>query len=96
MIKLIINADDFGYSKVFNEKMLDLLERGFIKSTTVLIDRVTDSQAHQIRRLTALNEAGRISVGLHVDFDLEKPLLQQAKEQFEQFKKIFKVKPSRR
>ena len=51
MIKLIINADDFGYSKVFNEKILDLLEKDFIKSTTVLVNWITDEQKEQIQRL---------------------------------------------
>ena len=47
MIKLIINADDFGYSKVFNEKILDLLKKGYIKSTTVMVNWITQEQDKQ-------------------------------------------------
>lgn len=95
MMRLIVNADDFGYSKVFNGKILDLLEGGAIKSTTVMIDRVTEeAQEDQLRRLIALNEAGRIGIGLHVVFDLGKPLPRQAEEQFGRFRRIFKFEPS--
>ena len=94
MIKLIINADDFGYSKVFNEKILNLLERGFVKSTTVLINYVTDEQKNQVSRLVGLNNTADISVGLHVFFDSKRPMEGQLKEQFDKFKNIFEFNPS--
>ena len=59
MIKLIINADDFGYSKVFNEKILELLEKGYVKSTTVLVDWITPDQKPQVARLKMMSQRER-------------------------------------
>jgi len=94
MIKLIINADDFGMSKVFNEKILDLLGRGFVKSTTVMVGEVTKEQDSQIRRLKELRDAGGISVGLHLEFDPTKPVGPQVEEQHQGFISMFGFPPS--
>lgn len=94
MIKLIINADDFGSSAVFNEKILDLLEKGYIKSTTVLVNRVTESQRNQIKKLTDLYQNKRISVGLHLEFDDAEPALPQIESQYQKFISIFGFKPT--
>ena len=97
MIKLIINADDFGYSKVFNEKILDLLEKDFIKSTTVLVNWITDEQKEQIQRLKKLNTQKNISIGLHVESKSRAESILDQKEiarQYELFKKIFGFGPS--
>src|SRR3990167_7457127 len=97
MIKLIINADDFGYSKVFNEKILDLLEKDFIKSTTVLVNWITDEQEEQIQKLKKLNTQKNISIGLHVESKSRAESILDQKEiarQYELFKKIFGFGPS--
>jgi predicted glycoside hydrolase/deacetylase ChbG (UPF0249 family) len=80
MIRLIINCDDFGMSKIFNERILELLENGFAKSTTVMVQRVTDEQDSQIRRLAALRSG--VSIGLHIEYDTAKPLGHQVEEQY--------------
>lgn len=67
MKKVIINADDFGMSKVFNEVILDLLENDFIKSTSVLVLRDIDSQSVQFDKLRDLFEQKDISIGLHFE-----------------------------
>ncbi|MBN2094735.1 MAG: ChbG/HpnK family deacetylase [Candidatus Aenigmarchaeota archaeon] len=94
MIKLIINADDFGYSPVFNEKILDLLERGVIKSTTVMVNRLYKTQERQIKRLIALEKAGRIGVGLHIEFPSGLPTEEDMDNQYKKFKEIFGFNPS--
>ena len=97
MTKLIINADDFGYSKVFNEKILDLLEKEFIKSTTVLVNWITDEQKDQIHRLKKLNTQKNISAGLHVESKSKTESILDQKEiarQYELFKKLFGFEPS--
>ena len=94
MIKLIINADDFGSSAIFNEKIIDLLERDYVKSTTVLVDRVTEIQQGQISRLINLYQDKRISIGLHLDFDNSKPALNQIKSQYKKFVSIFGFEPT--
>jgi predicted glycoside hydrolase/deacetylase ChbG (UPF0249 family) len=94
MIKIIINADDFGYSKIFNEKILELLEKGFVKSTTVLIKRVGKDQSGQTKRLIELHESKKIGVGLHLDLDLEKPTRPGIEEQYRKFVSVFGFTPS--
>ena len=93
MKQLIINADDFGSSKLFNEKIIELLEKGFIKSTTVLVNRVTKEQDSQIKQLIKLNSK-RISIGLHLRIDIEKPIKLQINEQYQKFIAIFGFPPS--
>ena len=36
---LIINADDFGMSNIFNEVILELLEKEHVRSTSVMVKR---------------------------------------------------------
>lgn len=94
MIKLIINADDFGYSKVFNGKILDLLEKGFIKSTTVMVNRLDKNQETQINELKGLYQANKVSVGLHLELDDNKKVNPQIDEQYRKFSKVFGSGPS--
>ncbi|MBU2637500.1 MAG: ChbG/HpnK family deacetylase [Nanoarchaeota archaeon] len=93
MIRLIINGDDFRLSRLFNEKILDLLDKGFIKSTSVMVNRITKEQDAQLEHLIKLNSRG-ISVGLHLDIDIEKPLRPQMESQYRSFVSIFGFQPS--
>ena len=69
MTKLIINADDFGMSAVFDEKILELLEREYMKSTSVLVNRLSKNE-HRVRALYGLSRTHKVGVGLHVDLDI--------------------------
>jgi predicted glycoside hydrolase/deacetylase ChbG (UPF0249 family) len=90
---LIINADDFGMSEIFNEVILDLINKDLIRSTTVLIDRVTESQKKQFDELINLSKNKNLSVGLHLEFkDSDYP--SQIKSQYKKFKEILGFKPS--
>lgn len=90
---LIINADDFGMSQIFNEVILDLIKKDLIRSTTVMIDRVTDNQKEQFDELIALSKNKNISVGLHLEFtDSDYP--SQIKSQYQKFKEILGFNPS--
>ncbi len=93
MIKLIINGDDFGYSSVFNDKILDLLKKGYIKSTTVMVNWLSKDQESQIKELKTLYETKRISTGLHLVIDDNKSVNQQIKEQYKKFGQIFATNP---
>jgi len=93
MIKLIINADDFGLSKIFNEEILKLIEKNKISSTTVMINKIAEDQTIQVDNLIKLAKKHNISIGLHLEFtnnDYQK----QIKKQFKKFQTIFKFKPS--
>lgn len=94
MTKLIINADDFGMSKIFNEKILDLLKKQYIKSTSVLVNRITKNQNRQIKELIKLQKNKKISIGLHLEIDIKKPLKTQMEKQLKKFISIFRFTPS--
>ena len=90
---LIINADDFGMSEVFNRVILDLIKKDLIKSTTVMIDRVTENQKKQFDVLINLSKSKNLSIGLHLEFkDSDYP--SQIKSQYQKFKEILGFNPS--
>ena len=90
---LIINADDFGMSKVFNEVILDLIKKDLIRSTTVMVNRVIDNQKSQFDELISLSKNKNLSVGLHLEFkDNNYP--PQVKSQFQKFTEMLGFNPS--
>jgi len=91
MKKLIINADDFGSSAVFNGKIIELLEKGLIKSTTVMVNRFTEAMNPQIKQIS---EIKGISIGLHLELDPAKALRKQMDQQFKKFLGVFSFPPS--
>jgi len=92
MIKLIINADDFGYSKLINKKILELIEGKYITSTSVMVDYVESNQKDQVMRLISLSKNKTISIGLHVYFKNEN-FQEEIKRQFKKFIEIFNFVP---
>jgi len=90
---LIINADDFGMSQIFNDVILDLIKKDLICSTTVMIDRITDNQKEQFDKLIALSKNKNLSIGLHLEFkDNDYP--SQIKSQYKKFKDVLGFNPS--
>lgn len=90
---LIINADDFGMSQIFNEVILDLIRKDLIRSTTVMINRVTDNQKEQFDELITLSKSKNLSVGLHLEFE-ENDYPSQIKSQYQKFTEILGFNPS--
>ncbi len=93
MVKLIINADDFGMSNAFNDCIIQLLIDKKITSTTVMVNRIADSQKVKIQHLRYLLENNDISVGLHVEFTYNLHL-EQVYDQYHKFINIFGKSPS--
>lgn len=92
MINIIINADDFGYSKLFNKRILELIEDRKITSTSAMVDYIDESQQEQVNLLKTFSNKKIVSVGLHIDFkstDFETEI----QKQFEKFKEIFDFEP---
>ncbi len=58
--KLIINADDWGLSPLFNKGILDLMKKGIVASTTVMVGR-------EYIEPEKINGLFHISVGLHLE-----------------------------
>lgn len=94
MIKVIINGDDFGYGKVFNEKMLELLEKGAIKSVTVLVNRISEEQKDQVSRLINLHFRKNVGVGIEFEVNPERSVDKDLREQYQKFLSIFGFPPS--
>lgn len=90
---LIINADDFGMSKIFNDVILDLIRKDLIRSTTIMVNRVTDDQKEQFNELISLSKNKNLSVGLHLEFE-DSNYPSQIKSQYQKFKKILGFNPS--
>jgi len=85
---LIINADDFGMSKVFNDVILDLIGRNLVRSTTVMVNRIIDDQKEQVDNLIDFSKNKNLSVGLHLEFE-NKNYLSQIKSEYRKFREIF-------
>lgn len=90
---LIINADDFGYSKVFNVKILELIRNRLISSTTVMVNWINDKQAEQVKELSTLTKFHNISVGLHLEFTNDN-FHSETESQYAKFFSIFGFNPS--
>jgi predicted glycoside hydrolase/deacetylase ChbG (UPF0249 family) len=90
---LIINADDFGMSPVFNRIILDLIRDKQISSTSVMVNRTADSQKEQFDELLHLKKNQDISVGLHIEFRTSE-YAAQISSQHNKFQVMFSSDPS--
>ncbi len=90
---LIINAEDFGLSKIFNEKILELIRDGFISSTSVMVDEIDKSQESQAKELSDLANSRNVSIGLHLKFE-EEDFVPEIERQYEKFHSIFGFTPT--
>lgn len=85
---LIINADDFGYSKGINRGIIEAMNEGVVTSTSVMVygDAVDD--------VGLLHDITHISVGLHVHMEHTIPNAQEElNKQIDIFTTLFGSKP---
>ncbi len=103
MRHIIINADDFGYSTVFNKSILDFLEKWYLKSTTAMVNRIiqnntSEQQADTARLLEIQKEYQKrqdnISIWLHLEFHEDTITQEKIQAQRDTFIEIFKQEPS--
>lgn len=85
MIRLIINAEDFGLSKVFNDVILDLAEKGLITSCNVMADFVEEKKDEQVAHLRRMVKEKKISAGLHLFTEQEALDEQEIQRQWDVF-----------
>ncbi len=69
MKRLIINADDFGYSKEITFGIKEAFEHGLVTSTSLIVNKDHSEQALDLAR-----EIKDVSVGIHFNLDDGKPL----------------------
>lgn len=70
MIKLIVNADDFGYSKGINYGIIEAHRNGIVNSTTMMMNMPGVSHAVELAK-----ENPNLKVGIHLVLTCGKPLL---------------------
>jgi len=90
MKELIINADDFGYTRGVNRGIREAHERGPLTSTSLMVNAPATAEAVAIAR-----DLPRLSLGIHVNFtneaqrlfDIDDPVAcgVELRRQFDQF-----------
>ncbi|MET3196705.1 chitin disaccharide deacetylase [Bacillus sp. OAE603] len=70
MIKLIVNADDFGYSKGINYGIIEAHKNGIVNSTTMMMNMPGVSHAIDLAK-----ENPNLKVGIHLVLTCGKPIL---------------------
>lgn len=63
MTRLIVNADDLGYTEAINRGIVDAHERGIVTSTSLMVDRPAATHGVELTR------GSRLSLGLHAVLD---------------------------
>ena len=69
MIKLIVNADDFGYSRGVNFGVIDAHQKGILTSATLMTNMPGAEHAFELAK-----ENPRLQVGIHLVLTCGKPL----------------------
>ncbi len=67
-MRLIINADDFGYSRGLNYGIVDAYQNGIVSSTTLLTTMPKTSEALELARANP-----GLGLGVHLTINLGKP-----------------------
>lgn len=70
MIKLIVNADDFGYSRGVNFGIIDAHRDGIVNSATMMMNMLGVGHAIELAK-----ENPKLQVGIHLVLTCGKPLL---------------------
>jgi chitin disaccharide deacetylase len=104
---LVVNADDFGYSRSVNRGVIEAHEDGIVTSASLMVDRPAAIEAANYAR-----EAAQLSLGLHAELDawrvawiprkgavrsaaaLAKRVSTQLEEQLERFRSLLGRDPS--
>lgn len=70
MIKLIVNADDYGYSKAINYGIIEAHKNGIVNSTTMMMNMPGVNHAVELAK-----ENPSLKVGIHLVLTCGKPIL---------------------
>jgi len=92
MGRIILTSDDFGLSQIYNEKIIEMLQLGYLTSTSVMVNRITEKQTLQVEKLKAIYKIKDISIGLHLELS-ECNFLDEIKTQWALFNTIFRFSP---
>lgn len=70
MTKLVINSDDFGYSKAINLGIIESFNKGVLTSTTLMANMPGFREAVKLAK-----EHNKLGIGVHLSMTCGKPLL---------------------
>ncbi len=94
MKKLIINADDFWMSKIYNQVIIDFCAQWKITSVSIMTRRSIKDQLDQVNELKLATKNHNISLGLHLDFWSDNNYEITIWEQISEFKDIVGFLPN--
>ncbi len=95
MKKLIINADDFWMSKIYNREIIDLAKSEKISSISVMTKRWIENQIEDVEELKKVCNWKNISIGLHLEFKgKEDNYLNNIEDQMQKFIGVFWFSPN--
>ncbi|MCM2534381.1 chitin disaccharide deacetylase [Neobacillus pocheonensis] len=90
MIKLVVNADDFGYSRGVNFRIMDSHKRGIVNSATMMMNMPGTEHA-----IALAKENPTLQVGIHLVLTCGKPLLKDVPSLLDEngdFKRLNRIK----
>jgi predicted glycoside hydrolase/deacetylase ChbG (UPF0249 family) len=87
MNKLIVNADDFGYSYSVNKGIIEAHQKGVVTATSVMVDAIAAEEAANLHKFPDL------SVGLHFAVTDFNDVMPELKRQFQKFVTITGYEP---
>ena len=70
-MKVVFNADDFGYSKAVNYGIIEAFKSGVVRSTSILV--TTPYFDHAVNLYNEYKDLG-LGVGIHLNLMMGKPL----------------------
>lgn len=73
-MRLILNGDDFGFSRAVNAGMIDCFEMGVMTSCSMMVNMPGAKQAAEL-----MKHYPKLSVGIHLNLTVGKPLTQNLK-----------------
>ena len=88
MAKVILTSDDFGLSQIYNDKIVEMLQFGYLTSVSVMVKRISEKQNSQIQTLIDIYKSKEISIGLHLELS-ELDYLNDIEKQWLLFETIF-------
>ncbi len=91
--KVILTSDDFGLSRVYNEKILEMLKiQESLSSVSVMVKRISPEQITQLKELVNISKEKDISIGLHLELSSTN-YIDEAEKQFFLFENYFGFSP---
>ena len=92
MINLILTSDDFGMSPIFDDKMMLMIEEGFLSSVSIMVAREIANLERRRDLLLRLYTERDLSLGLHLEVK-DKNVSVACERQWDIFTEVFGLQP---